>query len=364
MFHVNHGVVRLWQIHHSRERLMIEINGAHGEGGGQILRSSLSLAALTNQPLHIHHIRANRSKPGLRPQHLAAVQAVADLTTARVEGAHRDSQELTLIPNAIRSGRFAFDIHTAGSLSLVVQTVFLPLSFAEGTSRVTLTGGTHVRWSPVYHYLEQHWMPMMTDLGYRARVALRQAGFYPGGGGEVRLTVLPHGSLQPYACTEQGNLLRIRGLSGAANLPDHIAKRQKHQALKRLYSLCQDAKINIIQMPAPGKGTFVLLRGEFDNASRACFIALGAPGKRAEKVADEAVDALVAFLNTDGCVDQYLADQLLLPLALIEKPSRFRTSKITRHLLTNAHVIQQFLPVEIRIAGELDQPGLVSLSGK
>ncbi len=341
---------------------MIEINGAYGEGGGQILRTSLSLSAITGQPLHIDDIRANRSKPGLRPQHLAAVQAIANITSAEVQGAQRDSQSLTLHPGEVRSGRFQFDIQTAGALSLVLQTVFLPLSFADGSSKVTLTGGTHVPWSPVYHYVAEHWLPVMSDLGFRLKPELRRAGFYPRGGGEVFLTILPVKDLQPYHCTERGDLLRIRGLSGIANLDAHIAKRQKHHSLKRLYPICQDTKIKTVEMPSLGKGSFVLLRAEFSGKARACYTALGAPGKRSERVADEAVDALMAFLKTDGCVDQYLADQLLLPLALLEASSSFRTSQITQHLITNAHVIQKFLPTEILIDGDMDQPGMVSLS--
>jgi RNA 3'-terminal phosphate cyclase (ATP) len=340
---------------------MIEIDGAYGEGGGQILRSSLSLSALTGQPVRIHNIRANRSKPGLRPQHLAAVRAIAGITTAEVDGDYRDSQSLTLHPKEVRSGRFQFDIHTAGSLSLVLQTVFLPLSLADGSSEVTLTGGTHVPWSPNYHYLEVHWLPVMDSLGFRLRPEMRTAGFNPRGGGEVMMTILPAKHLLPYHCTDRGDLLRIRGFSGSANLESHIPKRQKHQCLKRLYPICQDTKIKTLDMPSPGKGTFVFLKAEFTGQAHAGFAALGVPGKRAEKVADEAVDALLAFLETDGCVDPYLADQLLLPLAVVNAPSTFRTSRITRHLQTNAHVIQKFLPVSIHIDGELDQPGLVRL---
>ena len=342
---------------------MIEIDGAHGEGGGQILRTSLTLSALTKAPLHIHHIRANRSKPGLRPQHLAAVKAIAKLTDAEFTGAHLNSSEVTLVPASLRPGRYRFDIPTAGSLTLLFQTIFLPLSFAGGTSEIILTGGTHVSWSPLFHYLTDQWLSVMHTLGFRGALTLRKAGFYPPGGGEVRAKILPGQGLQPFSCLERGALSRVRGLSGVANLKDEIAKRQKHQALKRLYSVCQDTKIQTLQMPSPAKGTFILLTAEFVNGGSACYSALGAPGKPAEVVADEAVDRLLAFLETDGCVDQYLADQLLLPLSLIDGRSSFRTNLVTQHLLTNAHVIRQFLPVDIRIDGALNQPGWVQISG-
>jgi RNA 3'-terminal phosphate cyclase (ATP) len=342
---------------------MIEINGAHGEGGGQILRSSLTLSALTRMPVHIHHIRANRSQPGLRPQHLAAVRAIAKLTAAELTGAHLNSDELTLIPGNLRSGRYRFDIPTAGALTLVLQTVFLPLSFAGGTSTVTLTGGTHVPWSPIFHYLAYQWLPVMTALGFRAELTLKQAGFYPRGGGEALVKILPAKELRPFTCMARGELSQVRGLSGVSNLKDEIAKRQKHQALSRLYPLCQNAKINTLQTPSPGKGTFILLQADFTDGGRACFTALGAPGKPAEQVADEAVDQLLAFLEKDGCVDPYLADQLLLPLLLVNRPSAFLVHPITPHLLTNAHVIEQFLPGRISITESQDGTGTVVVTG-
>jgi RNA 3'-phosphate cyclase len=342
---------------------MIEINGAYGEGGGQILRSSLTLSALTGMSMHIHHIRANRSQPGLRPQHLAAVKAIAKLTGSEVSGTHLDSGELTLIPGSLHPGRYRFDIPTAGALTLVLQTIFLPLSFAGGTSTVTLTGGTHVPWSPIFHYLDFQWLPVMMTLGFRADLSLTQAGFYPRGGGEAQARILPAKELHPLTCMARGEIIQIRGLSGVANLKDEIAKRQKHQALRRLYPLCQDVKINTLQMPSPGKGTFILLQADFADGGRACYTALGALGKPAEQVADEAVDQLVAFLEKEGCVDPYLADQLLLPLLLVNGQSAFRVYPITPHLLTNVHVIEQFLPGRISIEEGQDGTGTVVVLG-
>jgi RNA 3'-terminal phosphate cyclase (ATP) len=342
---------------------MIEINGAHGEGGGQILRTSLTLSALTGIPLHIHHIRAQRRQPGLRPQHLAAVRAIAKLTDADLTGAMLDSHELTLVPKKLRSGRFRFEIPTAGALSLVLQTVFLPLSLAAGTSELTLTGGTHVPWSPIFHYVKYHWLALLKACGFRAAITLHVAGFYPQGGGEAGVKILPPKGLCPLELLSRGELTHIRGFSGVANLGDEISQRQKHRALQRLYPLCRDAKIKTLNLPSPGKGTFIQLTAHFSNGAQACYTALGARGKPAEQVADESVDQLLAFLKSDGTVDQYVADQLLLPLSLIKGSSRFRTNQISPHLLTNAYVIEQFLPAEIVIDGSLNQPGWVSISG-
>ncbi len=343
---------------------MIEIDGSFGEGGGQILRSSLSLAAVMKIPLQIHNIRAKRSQPGLRSQHLAAVKAIAKITQAELHGAEVGSQNVTLIPKHTKGGQYQFEIPTAGALSLVLQTVFLPLSFTESHSALVLTGGTHVPWSPIFHYLSELWLPVMAELGFRMDLVLEKAGFYPPGGGRAAVKVLPTHQLNPFYCKERGDLLRIRGLSGVANLSEEIAKRQKHQALKRLYAVCHDSKIKTLQMPAASKGTFILLKTEFEHCAHACFTALGAPGKPAEQVADEAVDQTLAFLQTQACVDPHLADQLLLPLSIIEGESQFTTSQITQHLLTNAYVLQLFLPVKIKITGELGQPGMVQVEGR
>jgi len=342
---------------------MVEIDGSYGEGSGQILRTSLALSALTGQTLIIEQIRANRSQPGLRPQHLAAVKAIAQITRAEVEGAVLHSRELRFSPVRLRAGTYQVELSTAGALTLILQTISLPLSFAEGSSQVTLTGGTHVRWSPIYPYLKEQWLTAVRALGFRLDTSLEQAGFFPRGGGKVRLKVRPKKPSGPIQCTERGSLVKVRGFSGVANLDNEIATRQKHQALKRLYPVCRDTKIKSLRLQAPGKGTFILLRASFENCGSACYTALGAPGKPAEQVADEVVDQLLVFLETDACLDQYLADQILLPLCLIEGRSTFRTNAVTGHLLTNAHVIQQFLPVSIEIEGKQDSPGMVHVSG-
>jgi len=204
---------------------------------------------------------------------------------------------------------------------------------------------------------------MMTGLGFQAKIQLENAGFYPRGGGKAHVDILPVNVVNPLVCLERGALIRIEGWSGVANLDFSIAKRQKHQALKRLYEVCRDSKIKTIQFPAIGKGTFILLKAIFSNGSCACYSALGAPGKRAERVADEAVDQIFDFLKTPGCLDHYMADQILLPLSLIPGKSAFYTSKLSQHLLTNAYVIQEFLPMKIKIDGSLNAPGLVEVVG-
>lgn len=344
-------------------REFLHIDGSMGEGGGQVLRSALSLSILTGRPLHITNLRAKRAKPGLQPQHLKAVEAAAAICSGQVQGAALNSQELFFEPGEIHGGRYRFDIGTAGAAPLVLQTVYLPLAFAGAASTVAITGGTHVPFSPCYHYLESVWVPALVSSGFWLRIELEQAGFYPQGGGEIQAQIRPVKSIEPLRAAERGSLVRIRGVSAVANLDDGIARRQKHQALRRLEPICRDSKIEAVRLPSPGKGTMLLIAAEFEH-TRCCYFGLGAIGKRAEQVADEAVDALESFLASGGAVDEYLADQLLLPLAFARGPSQFRTARVTRHLLTNAAVIHSFLPARIEIDGAEGQAGTVTITPK
>jgi RNA 3'-terminal phosphate cyclase (ATP) len=357
---------------------MLEIDGSQGEGGGQILRTSLALSILTGRPVRIEQLRAGRSKPGLLAQHLKSVDAAAAVSRAEVEGAALGSTSLVFRPGQIRSGRYRFDIGTAGSTSLVFQTIFLPLCLAGSASTVIITGGTHAPNAPCFDYLERQWLVWLRSLGCSAQLSLDSAGFFPQGGGRMSATIRPSGSLAPLNLPPRGPLKTIQGLSAVANLDASIAERQKRQALRRLEGRRLAARIKIEQLPSQYKGTLLLLQAEFDPAPApdlasgappgqassnlapaCCYYGLGALGKPAERVADEAVDALFEFLDTDGQTDQYLADQLLLPLAFASGASEFRTSRVTLHLVTNAAVIQSFLPARVQIMGEIGQPGLV-----
>lgn len=341
---------------------MIEIDGAIGEGGGQVLRSALSLSLLSGQSFSMTRIRARRRKPGLRPQHLAAVRAAATISNASVDGDRTGSSQLHFVPGSVNSGDYRFDIGTAGATALVLQTILLPLAMANGDSRLTLTGGTHVPWSPCFHYLDWQWRPFMARLGVPFELTLNIAGFYPRGGGELQAAI--PGGAHPCGIDleSRGRLSQIPGLSAVANLPDDIAERQRRQAMKRLSILVPKMAVDIqtVSLPAASKGTLLLLLAEFEH-STACFFGLGALHKRAEQVADDAVEELAAFLDTDGAVDPWLADQLLLPLAVAEEASVFRTSSVTRHLLTNAEVIGRFLPDRISVTGAIGSVGTVVL---
>lgn len=340
---------------------MIEIDGNQGEGGGQILRSALTLSMLTRQPFHLVNIRARRTRPGLMPQHLKSIEAAVRVCGAEVRGAAQGSMQLTFTPGAVHPGKFRLDIGTAGAVTLVLQTVFLPLGLAGDSSTIAITGGTHVPWSPCFDYLNLLWLPCMARIGFNARIEMLQAGFYPQGGGEIQAQLQPAATPQPLELVERGALLRIRGISAVAGLDPEIARRQKLQALRRIEPFCRDVKIQTVELKARSKGTFLLLLAHFEH-SQACYFGLGEQGKRAERVADEAVEALQAFLGTDGAVDQYLADQLVLPLSLAGGPSILRTCRVTGHLLTQAEIVRNFLPVKITITGGSGEPGTIQIT--
>ncbi|MGC8779647.1 MAG: RNA 3'-terminal phosphate cyclase [Anaerolineae bacterium] len=339
---------------------MIEIDGSLGEGGGQVLRTSLALSILTGRPLLITRIRAGRAKPGLQPQHLAAVRAAAQICAGQTEGAFINSQTLTFAPGSVRPGDYRFEIGTAGATSLVIQTIWLPLAFAAAASTVTVTGGTHVPWSPCYHYLEWQWVPFLRRIGLDGALQLELAGFYPQGGGIVRAQIAPAGAISPLRLTERGALKGIRGLSLVANLDMNIAERQRDRALRRLAGRHNRIEIELADVWANNKGTALILLAEFHH-SAACYSALGAPGKRAEQVADEACLQLEKFLAGTGAVDEHLADQLLLPLAFADGPSEYRTARVTDHLTTNAAIIRLFGAAEIEIEQRNGGEGMVRI---
>ena len=350
---------------------ILEIDGNYGEGGGQILRSSLSLSAILNRPIRIRSIRAGRKKPGLAPQHLTCVNAVAEITNGEVMGGELGSQILTFRPKEIRGGSYTFDVAdirpSAGALSLVFQSIVLPLSYAKVSSTVTLRGGTHVPWSPTVHYLREVFIPMVAKFGFEGSIQLARWGWYPKGCGEAIAEVQPTTDWQGVQLGRRGKLQTISGISAASNLPEDIINRQHNQIQKRLARFRSSIHIEQLKGESIGQGTLVFLKAEFENG-RAGFSALGARGKRAERVADETCQALVDFLASDAAIDHHLADQLILPMALAKGKSRFTTSRITRHLTTNIWLVQQFLPVRFEVHGTENEPGEIvktdSLDGK
>jgi RNA 3'-terminal phosphate cyclase (ATP) len=341
---------------------MIEIDGSIGEGGGQVLRTCLSLSAITAQPFRLTRIRARRPQPGLKAQHRKAVEATAAVCGARVEGSALGSQTLSFEPGPIAAGEFSFDIGTAGSTSLVLQTILPALSVAPAASRVDLQGGTHVRWSPCFDYLKIQWLPFVRKIGFDADLEMLRAGFFPVGGGLLRAVIRPAGRLAGVDCLERGALRRIHGIAAVARLDRRIAERLKDQALRRLADRAPSVELEVVLLESRSPGAFLLLRAEFESSS-ACFWAPGERGKPAERVADEAVDELDEFLATQGAIDPYLGDQLVLPLALAEGTSALAVSRVTGHLTTSAEIVRRFVPARIQIGAPVGSAGVVRIEG-
>jgi RNA 3'-phosphate cyclase len=342
---------------------MIELDGSFGEGGGQILRTSLALSLLTGQAFHLRNLRARRSKPGLQPQHLTSVQAASTIGQARVCGASLGSSDLVFEPGEVIPGKYHFAIGTAGSVGLVLHTVYLPLAWrASGPSEVILTGGTHVNKSPCFHFLESTWGPYLELLGLRVRLQMRRPGFYPRGGGVVEAHIQPCAQLHSLQLEACGEVTRLTGFSAVAGLPEQIAQRQARRAITRLQQRRLPADVRL-ETWNDGPGTVLSLTLDTTPVPT-LFFGLGARGKPAERVADEAVDQVLAYLErVPPAVDAHSADQLILPLALAKGPSAFRVAEITSHLLTNIGVIRRFVDREITCQGEEGGVGVVSVNG-
>jgi RNA 3'-terminal phosphate cyclase (ATP) len=330
---------------------VLVLDASYGEGGGQILRTALSLSVVLRRPVTLTRIRARRPRPGLQPQHLAVVRALAAISGAEVEGDTLGSGEVRFSPRALCCGDYRFDVAavkgSAGSVSLLFQALLLPLAFARGPSRLTLLGGTHVPWSPSVHYLTAVFLPALHAIGPRAEIALRRFGWYPRGGGEVEALVEPRGPYEGVSWVERPARPSIAGVSLASRLPLEIAARQRRRALERLATRGLEADIALIEdATARGPGTFLLL-GVSGAGAFGGFSALGRRGVRAEAVADEAVDPLLRYLDGGAAVDAHLADQLVPILALAATPSSFTCLALSGHLLSVAWLVRQLLPARI-----------------
>jgi len=344
---------------------MIEIDGNYGEGGGQILRTALSLSCLYKKPFRIVNIRKGRKRSGLMPQHLLSVRAAQLLSSAEVEGDDTGSTELSFSPHEIKGGDFFFDIGTAGSTSLVLQTLIPALVFLEGKNSVILKGGTHVPYSPSFHYLEGVFIQVLKRLGIDIQLTIESYGFYPKGGGEIRAEIFPAKEIKPLRVIERGMMSGLRGYSGVGNLPLSIAERQRNALLERIHSQIKDLRcpvdIELLNVSTPGQGTFIFLQSELKH-SMAGFTSLGERGKRAETVGEEAAREFINYYHSDAVFDQHLPDQIALYLSMCNKESEFTTSCITQHLMTNLWAISLFHEFHYSIEGEIGKPGKVKIN--
>lgn len=337
---------------------MIKIDGSHGEGGGALLRISTALSALTANPIHITNIRANRPKTGLMPQHLNAVKAVADLSSARVEGLEIESKELFFYPEDIKGGNYNIDVKTAGSVTLVLQAFMIPAVFADAPVNITIKGGTDVRWSPPVNYLQFVTLPVLKSMGYDAELDIIRRGHYPRGGGIVNVKIKPLKKLNPVnTCNLEVD--KIRGISHAVKLPEHVAVRQAESAEKMLKSNGFDAEIEIDHSDnalGPGSGIVLWTEGN----TRIGGSSIGERGVRAEKVGEKAAEELLYHISRGTAFDKYMGDQIIPYLGIAGK-SEVKTAELTLHALTNIFITEKIMGKRFDVDGKLGEIATIKI---
>jgi RNA 3'-terminal phosphate cyclase (ATP) len=319
---------------------LITIDGSRGEGGGQVLRSALTLSLITGRPLRMINIRAKRRKPGLMRQHLTAVQAAATMGAAEVEGAGAGSQSLLFQPQAIHGGDYRFAIGTAGSCTLVLQTVLPALLAAGVEARLQLSGGTHNPLAPPADFLQRAYLPLLRRMGVDIDMRLSRYGFYPAGGGELELKLAAGSQLQPLHLSERGELLQASAEALIAALPMHIAERELETVRRTMgWDPSQLHLRGLNNSQGPGNALLAIIEHE---QVTEVFTAFGEKGVSAEKVAGKLCRQIKEYLQGGAPVGPHLADQLLLPLAIAG--GVFITAKPTQHTLTNMETINAFMP--------------------
>ncbi len=332
---------------------MIIVNGSEGEGGGQILRSALSLSLVTGKAFRIVDIRGKRPRPGLRHQHVTAVRAAQAVSSAAVEGDAVGSRDLSFRPGVVSAGTYAFDIGTAGSTTLVAQTLIPALMLAESPSQLTLEGGTHNPMSPPFEFFARAYLPLLRRTGVDIRAKLARMGFFPAGGGRIELDITPASSLKPLALTERGALLRAQAEAVVARLPLHIAQREL-RVLAEAFGWTEASLHAREERDSQGPGNVLTITLTFEQLTEV-FTSFGERGVPAETVASNAVRAAKAYLDSGAAIGPHLADQLLVPMTLAGS-GRFSTVAPTAHTLTNLRVIEKFVATPLRVREQ--PPGL------
>jgi RNA 3'-terminal phosphate cyclase (ATP) len=336
------------------------IDGSMGEGGGQILRTSLALACITGRNLHIENIRAARRNPGLAKQHLSCVLAAKEICASKCKGAAIGSQILDFQPGPIRGGSFSFDIGSAGSATLVIQTILPALFLADKPSIVTVTGGTHNPWAPPFDFLAETFLPAIRAAGFDADCNLEKHGFYPAGGGKITLNIRPRQEKSNQSinfCQPMGSA-QIYARIYTAKLPDQIAQRQKKLLLQSKLKFKNIEHIEVTDSDGPGNCVMLRLCG---GGRTTVFTAFGQKGKPSEKVVGEVISLAEDFLPSGAAIDRFLADQLLIYMAINSHFAKdgetgprknsgcYTTNELTTHLTTNIETIKKFLPVDFKI---------------
>ncbi|WP_044564427.1 RNA 3'-terminal phosphate cyclase [Azospirillum sp. B4] len=337
---------------------MIIIDGSEGEGGGQVLRTALALSLVTGQAFRIDNIRAKREKPGLMRQHLTAVEAICAIGGATADGAAIGASSLVFTPGRVRAGAYTFAVGTAGSTSMVLQAVLPPLMLADGPSSLVLEGGTHAHAAPPFDFTAQTLLPLLARMGPVVAATLVRPGFYPVGGGRVEVSVAP-APLRPLELVERGPLRGVRGRALLSNLPLNIGEREV-AAARRVLDWPDEAWGVEELVDGRGPGNILMLAAAFDQVTEVVS-AVGRVGVRAEDIGRQTANRMAGYIASGAFAGPYLADQLLVPLALAGG-GRFTTVRPTQHSLTAAAVIRRFLDRDIRFEAREDGTHLVTVA--
>jgi RNA 3'-phosphate cyclase len=327
---------------------MLEIDGSYGEGGGQILRTSIALSSVLNEPVKIHSIRANRPTAGLAPSHVTSIEAVAQIADAEVEGLFKGSKEIVFKPGQLTGGDYEFDVGTAGSISLVVQSCLLPAILSKSRTGLTVMGGTDVRWSPPIDFMRLVHLPLLQKFGPTFDIETIARGFYPEGGGKVRVEIFPVTKLAPTVLDSQGKVLSIEGVAYAQNLPEHVVSRMKNSALKRFLDF-KEVRIESDLRKGHSTGAGIVASARCANTVLGAS-ALGAKGVKSEVLGEDCAADLLETIGSGATVDEHMLDQILPYMALAGTGSTVLTEELTNHARTNIWVIEKFLGRKFDVA--------------
>src|SRR2546428_895720 len=346
---------------------MIEVDGSFGEGGGQVLRTAVALAAVLSKEIHVFNIRAGRAEPGIRPQHMTGVKSANELCSGDLEWLEVGSTESVSKPGKLRAGAFKFDVGTAGSATLVLQTLMPILALAPGSVQLEITGGTDVKWSPPIAYLRLVTLPILRKIGYLGDLETVRRGHHPKGGGLVRFSTQGPSTLRPLTNNHSGPVSKIYGISHATALPRHVAERQEAAARKCL----ENAKL-----PSPsieleviddrrqlGPGSGIVLSAETQNGNILGSDALGERGRPAEEVGSTTGRILVEEVESKAMLDRHMGDIIVPYLVLGNGMTEVSVSRVTQHLRTNVKVAEWLTGGALKLEGEIDCPGTLRVLG-
>jgi len=346
---------------------MIEVDGSYGEGGGQVLRTAVALSAVLSKEIHVFNIRAGRAEPGLRPQHMTGVKAAAELCSANLQGLEVGATEFVFKPGKLRTGNFRFDVGTAGSVTLVLQTLMPILAFAPGPVQLEITGGTDVKWSPPIDYVRLVTLPILKKIGYRGHLETVRRGHYPRGGGLVKFSSGGATKLQATSFEKPLSVSKIHGISHAVALPRHVAERQVAAARKNL----EEAKlpsasidVEVVEdrrQMSPGSG--IVLSAETQNGNILGADALGERGRPAEEVGSTAGRILVEEVESGAMLDRHMGDIVVPYLVLADGTSDVSISRVPQHTMTNVKVAEWLAGTKFNLEGEIDRSGKLRVTG-